>query len=579
MQFNTALCFVFAGTGLYLLTTRRPGVAPWLGGAAALLAGLTLVEYLTGRDLGIDLLFFKPYFEKATSFPGRMSPLAAACFICLGLGLVLAGAKKSRSRPLVATGLLASIVGVISGVALAGYLFGIDSAYGWGAYSRMAVNTAVALLLCASGLLAWVWQTAGREYDTLLRWIPATASVTLMTMVGFVASWNTTELRQATFWRQHGFQVILSAQAFLDNLLDLQRGMRGFVTLGDTNALAAYVSCKEAEPRQLDLLISETSDNASQSARLHRLDAAMKELLAYDEFVISVYREQGFPGVASLDAKGQSRVKFGNARELLKNFSAEEQRLLGVRDATETAGYNQVTRLLIAGCVAAALLLLAGNLMASREMKRRREAEMRLTATLTLQNAILSSANYAIVAMDRHGVIQTFNPAAEKMLGYRAEDVIRQATPQLWGEVMSAAPSKKIGMESSLARAGLAALGERETTFIRNGGERFPVLVSTTALGDARGEVTGFLAVFGDISERKLRETERERLIGELTVALAEVKTLSGLIPICAWCKNVRSDKGYWQTVEQYVHARTEATFTHGICPECAGKMMAETAK
>ena len=229
------------------------------------------------------------------------------------------------------------------------------------------------------------------------------------------------------------------------------------------------------------------------------------------------------------------------------------------------------------GCGAAALLLLAGNLMASREMRRRRQAELRLTATLTLQNAILSSADYGIVAMDRHGVIQTFNPAAEKILGYRAAEVIRQATPQWWGEANGTRLPRKIGMETSLARAGLTALGERETTFIRKNGQRFPVLVSTTALADTRDDVSGFLAVFGDISERKLREVERERLIGELTAALAEVKTLSGLIPICAWCKNVRSDKGFWQTVEQYVHTKTEATFTHGICPGCAEKMMTET--
>jgi hypothetical protein len=60
---------------------------------------------------------------------------------------------------------------------------------------------------------------------------------------------------------------------------------------------------------------------------------------------------------------------------------------------------------------------------------------------------------------------------------------------------------------------------------------------------------------------------------------LAEVKTLSGLIPICGWCKNVRNDSGYWQSVEQYVRARTDASFTHGICPDCREKMKTEIAK
>ena len=414
------------------------------------------------------------------------------------------------------------------------------------------------------------------EYFDFLRWLPATASVTLMVMVGIVTSINTQELREATYWRQHTFEVILSAQAFLDNLLDIQRGLRGYVTQSDTNALATYHNDEDLEPQQIAQLIALVRDNAIQEERLHRLTDAIRDLLAYDEKVMTVYQEQGFAGVSKLDATGQGRIVFGRARDILKSFSAEEKKLLAIRNASEASDSSQISRLLVVGCGVAAALLLAGNLMASREMKRRRQAEARLTATLMLQDAILSSANYAIVAMDRHGVVKTFNPAAEKALGYQAAEVIGQATSQMWQEA-KASPGlpKKIGMETLLAGAGLAGLGESETTFLRKDGQRFPVLLSTTALADARGDITGFLTVFSDISERKLREVEREKLIAELKAALAELKTISGLIPICSWCKNIRSDKGFWQTVEQYVHAKTHATFTHGICPQCAEKMMA----
>lgn len=62
----------------------------------------------------------------------------------------------------------------------------------------------------------------------------------------------------------------------------------------------------------------------------------------------------------------------------------------------------------------------------------------------------------------------------------------------------------------------------------------------------------------------------RERLIRELQEALAEVHTLSGLVPICASCKQIRDDRGFWHQVEQYVSEHSQATFTHGICPDCA---------
>jgi hypothetical protein len=66
----------------------------------------------------------------------------------------------------------------------------------------------------------------------------------------------------------------------------------------------------------------------------------------------------------------------------------------------------------------------------------------------------------------------------------------------------------------------------------------------------------------------------QEKLIIELQEALANVKTLRGLMPICAWCKKVRDDKGYWKEVEEYVRDHTDADFSHGMCPQCYVKVM-----
>lgn len=73
--------------------------------------------------------------------------------------------------------------------------------------------------------------------------------------------------------------------------------------------------------------------------------------------------------------------------------------------------------------------------------------------------------------------------------------------------------------------------------------------------------------------ERKRIMCEKDRLIRELQDALAKVKTLSGLLPICASCKRVRSDQGYWQQVETYVQEHSNAMFSHGVCPECARRL------
>jgi CheY-like chemotaxis protein len=71
-------------------------------------------------------------------------------------------------------------------------------------------------------------------------------------------------------------------------------------------------------------------------------------------------------------------------------------------------------------------------------------------------------------------------------------------------------------------------------------------------------------------------ENEKEALIKELREAVAKIQTLSGLIPICAWCKKIRDDKGYWQTVERYIKEHSQADFTHGMCPDCQKKYFPE---
>ena len=83
-------------------------------------------------------------------------------------------------------------------------------------------------------------------------------------------------------------------------------------------------------------------------------------------------------------------------------------------------------------------------------------------------------------------------------------------------------------------------------------------------------------ALQAENTARKQTVVERDRLIQDLQKALANVKSLSGLLPICAGCKKIRDDKGYWSQVESYVQLHSEATFTHGLCPDCIKKYYPE---
>lgn len=89
---------------------------------------------------------------------------------------------------------------------------------------------------------------------------------------------------------------------------------------------------------------------------------------------------------------------------------------------------------------------------------------------------------------------------------------------------------------------------------------------------DESGEIVRFLQVSRDITDLKKAEAEKEKVIEELRHALSTVKTLSGLLPICAACKRIRNDEGYWDMLESYIQKHSSATFSHSMCPACARK-------
>lgn len=102
-------------------------------------------------------------------------------------------------------------------------------------------------------------------------------------------------------------------------------------------------------------------------------------------------------------------------------------------------------------------------------------------------------------------------------------------------------------------------------------------LTSVKPVQDGDRRVASVVCISKDITDRKRIEAERERLIRELREALAQVRSLSGLLPICASCKKIRDDQGYWTQIESYIRDHSDAEFSHGICPECREHLYPET--
>ncbi|WP_369695317.1 PAS domain S-box protein [Gracilinema caldarium] len=180
------------------------------------------------------------------------------------------------------------------------------------------------------------------------------------------------------------------------------------------------------------------------------------------------------------------------------------------------------------------------------------------------QTSIIDNMEDAIFVLDKTNQVLSLNPAAEKLVQVSASRSIGKSI-QFFSSLVSAMDRAGFSWTSNTAREGeieLTVQGDIKT-------------YNTRLLPLTSGEDTqdGKILLLHDITEKKQYEREREQLISKLQRALAEVKTLNGLLPICASCKKIRDDQGYWQEVEQYIGSRTDADFSHGLCPECFKKL------
>lgn len=176
---------------------------------------------------------------------------------------------------------------------------------------------------------------------------------------------------------------------------------------------------------------------------------------------------------------------------------------------------------------------------------------------------IIETISEALIIVDREWRIASHNYALVSLSEYGERELAGKDVRELFPGAVLAAPAEKSDSGEG------HAVGRIEGCLVSRSGKKMSMDVSVSELHEPDGERAGYVLVARDVSEKKKAEAEKEKLIDELRDALDNVKTLSGLIPICARCKKVRDDQGLWNQIESYVSQHSDALFTHGVCPDC----------
>jgi PAS domain S-box-containing protein len=158
------------------------------------------------------------------------------------------------------------------------------------------------------------------------------------------------------------------------------------------------------------------------------------------------------------------------------------------------------------------------------------------------------------------GFFQHLNPAWERTLGYSIAEL--QSRPMF--EFVHPDDLERSIAQNRAVRAGGQAVHFENRYRCKDGSYKW---LLWNAVADLERET--IYSVARDITRRKVAEEERDRLVVELQAALAEVRTLQAILPICSYCKKVRDDENYWHSVEGYIQTHTDTQFSHGICPSC----------
>ena len=304
-------------------------------------------------------------------------------------------------------------------------------------------------------------------------------------------------------WVAHTYQVLDTIDAADAALADMESSQRSYVLTGDSARLQGYEMRRENLSANLIELRRLTSDNPAQQRNMDALEGAITARLKQMQLDIALRQKKGLEAAAESIQRESGAELMATIRDRLSTIRAEEQQLLKERSVAAEAASRNTKRAIVFGSLLAVGFLFVSFLAVDGELRERRRAEAALhSSEERFRLAVADVTSYAILTLDPHGHVASWNAGAERIKGYRAEEILGRHFSCFYSpeDVQAGKPEMNLKIAARDGRM------EEEGWRVRKDGSRFWGNVVITAMKNPQGKLIGFSKVTRDLTERKNAE-------------------------------------------------------------------------
>ena len=358
-------------------------------------------------------------------------------------------------------------------------------------------------------------------------------------------------------WVRHTHEVLEKLQNLLSAMESIESSYRGFVLTGKESYLESYgasilgVEQGEATVRNL------TADNPKQVILIPTLEGLAAQKIQFGERVIGLRQTTGMEAAADAVRSGTDERIMGEFQGVVRQMQDEELGLLMLRDATAKRHLRQTKTVLILGTVMGLLIAAAAGWSVQRDSIERGLAEEALRGQEEKYRLLIDGVqDYAIFTLDPRGMVASWNAGAERIKGYKADEIIGQNFSRFYlqSDIDQGKPEEELQIAAASGRS------EIEHWRVRKDGSRFWASVVITAARESSGRLLGFSEISRDISERKETEAKYRGLLEAAPDAMVVVNQGGEIVLL-----NVQAEKQFGYSRDELLGQKVKNIIPEGF--------------